>query len=146
MKIILLQDIKNVGEKYEVKNVADGYARNFLLPRNLALIATSENLKKINKIKEIEEKKHNELIKFLKETADQISKIKLKFYLKSGENGEIFGAINKKDVEEALFQKFNRKFVVEMEKLKSFGEFKVKVKLGENIETFITIEIIPQSH
>jgi large subunit ribosomal protein L9 len=145
MKVILLQDLKNLGKKYEVKEVADGYARNFLFPHNLAIAATLENLKNIQKIKETEEKKHNELIKKLNEIAEQISKTKLKFYLKSGKNGEIFGAIHKKDIEEALFQKFQEHFIMEMEKsLKAFGEFQIKVKLGENIKAILNVEIIAQ--
>jgi len=145
MKVILLQDLKNLGKKYEVKEVADGYARNFLFPHNLAIAATLENLKNIQKIKETEEKKHNELIKKLNEIAEQISKTKLKFYLKSGKNGEIFGAIHKKDIEEALFQKFQEHFIIEMEKpLKAFGEFQIKVKLGENIKAILNVEIIAQ--
>jgi len=145
MKVILLKDIKNLGEKYSIKEVSDGYARNYLLPKKLAIVANEKNLAEIKKIKDAEIKKRQENLKKIDEIIDKLSKETIEFSLKVGKNGEIFGGINKKEIEKKLQEKFNyQNFEVKIEKpIKMIGECELKVKLGENKETNLKIKINP---
>ena len=90
MKVILLQDIKNVGKKDEIINANDGYARNFLFPKNLALEATKDNLLKLQAKKESVAHKKNLEIEEYKKQAEIINKLTLQIKVKAGENGKIF--------------------------------------------------------
>lgn len=96
MKVILLQDIKNVGKKDEIINANDGYARNFLFPKNLALEATKDNLLKLQAKKDSKAHKKNLEIEEFKKQAEIINKLTLEIKVKAGENGKIFGRSNTK--------------------------------------------------
>ncbi len=91
MKVILLQDIKNVGKKDEIINANDGYARNFLFPKNLAQEATKDNLLKLQARKDSKAHKKSLEIEEFKKQAEIINKITLEIKVKAGENGKIFG-------------------------------------------------------
>lgn len=144
MKIILLKDVKELGKKYEVKEVKDGYARNFLLPRNLAIVASKENLKKLEEWKKKEEEQQKKLIKELNDLAQKISQTILTFNLKVGESGEIFGSITKVEIEEKLKEVLAIKTSVEVElekPLKTLGENTVIVNLGKGVKSTLKIVI-----
>ena len=102
MKVILLQDIKNVGKKEEIINANDGYARNFLFPKNLAVEATKDNLAKLQAKKTSEANKKQAEINANKEIASKLEKIELKILAKAGANGKIFGGITSKEISEEL--------------------------------------------
>lgn len=148
MKVILLEEIKNLGKKFDIKEVADGYARNFLFPNNLAIAATSTNLKKIEEIKKRLEKENEETIKHLQSIARKISETKIEFSLKIDKEGNVFGSVNK----EMILRAFREHNLVTKERvnilidhpIKELGEHKLKAKLGKGIETEFSIVVQPQ--
>ena len=107
MKVILLQDIKNVGKKDEIINANDGYARNFLFPKNLALEATKDNLLKLQAKKASQAHKKNLEIEEFKKQAEKINNITLTLNVKAGENGKIFGGITAKEISQELKKQQN---------------------------------------
>ena len=146
MKVILTQDIKSVGKKDDIINANDGYARNYLLPRKLAVEANSENMAKLkgrqdsaNYKKEQEKEKANEL-------KEKISKITLKVTVKAGENGKIFGSITSKEIATELKNQYNieidKKKILLKEAIKETGIFNIDVKLYEGIIGKIKVNIV----
>lgn len=137
MKVILLEDVKNVGKKGEVVNAKDGYARNFLFPRNLAIEAIPSNLKKLENEKRIQAEKEKELFDEAKKLEDELAKITIVLKSKVGENGKLFGSITNKEIAENLESEKGisidkRKFELK-EAIKSVGEYSVKVKLHPKV-------------
>lgn len=142
MKVIVLEDVKGLGRKFEIKNVSDGYARNFLLPRKLVQIATNEAIKRLNQQKEIFEKEHHELLSKLKEEAAKISGQRLVFKLATGDKNEVFGSVNERDIELELKEKGFANIKAYLPKaLKSIGEQEVEVDLGEGIKAKVKVEV-----
>ncbi len=143
MKIILLKDSKSIGKKGEIKNVADGYARNFLLPQKIAQIATEEDIKKnrIQQDKEAEKQKieREKAEKILKKL--QTKKISLTTRQKKG---KLFGSITAKKIAEA-FKKENLSIPVESiiikENIKRIGEHEIEIKLGADVKGKVKIEV-----
>ncbi len=146
MKLILLENIKGVGKKDEIITANDGYARNYLLPKKLALEANNENLSKLkakqssNEHKRQEEKTEAEVMK------DKLSKILLKIEVKAGENGKIFGGVTAKEVSEQLNQQYkyniDKKKIDIKETIKTLGIFNIDVKLYEGVIGTLKIDII----
>lgn len=145
MKVILLSDIKNVGKKDEILNANDGYARNFLFPKKLAVEATPDNLKKLKDKKDSEAHKKELDKQKAKETAEKINKLELILKVKAGENGKIFGGITAKEISEELKKQNNievdKKKIVLSETIKTLGRFSVDIKLYEGISAKLTIDI-----
>lgn len=143
MKIILLQDVRGVGIKHDVKDVADGYARNFLFPNKLAEPATPAALKKLEGLKAEMDKDEKELIKKLQEAARKINETALEFQLKTGEDGSVFGSITKeqilKAVRDAGFVTKERVDVELDQPIKKLGEHKVAVDLKKGIKAELKI-------
>ncbi len=102
MKVIFLSDVRNVGKKYEIKEVSDGYARNFLLPNRLAEPATATAVKKVESMKAEHEKEDRELIARLEAIAAKIAGTKLQFAVKTDRSGAVFGSVNKESILKAL--------------------------------------------
>lgn len=145
MKVILLDNIKGVGKKDEVINASDGYARNFLFPRKLAVEANTENMSKLkNKQDSVQHKKNLE-----KEKAEDIAKklkdITVNIKVKAGDNGRIFGGVTSKEISENLKQQFkidiDKKKIVLNETIKNIGVFNVSVKLFEGIVGNLKINV-----
>ena len=137
MKVILLDNIKGVGKKDEVINASDGYARNFLFPKKLAVEANAENIGKLkNKQASVQYKKDVEKEK-AEEIANKIKDITLTIKVKSGENGRIFGGVTSKEISENLKQQYkieiDKKKIVLNETIKNLGVFNVSIKLFEGI-------------
>jgi large subunit ribosomal protein L9 len=102
MKVIFLGDVKNVGKKYDIKDVSAGYARNFLLPGKLAEIATPEAIKKLDSMKAAHEKEDKEAVAHLESLAKRINEIKIQFELKADKSGVAFGSVNKETILKAM--------------------------------------------
>ncbi len=142
MRIIFLQDVENLGKKYEVKEVADGYARNFLIPRGLAKIATTETLKWLAAQKEIEEKRAEEALKKTQELAAQIEGLEVIIPVKVGEEQQLFESITSQKISEKLKEmgfKIKKEQIDLPEPLKELGEWPAKVKFEHNLEAEIRI-------
>ncbi|CDD27337.1 50S ribosomal protein L9 [Clostridium sp. CAG:452] len=148
MKVILLQDIKNVGKKDEIINANDGYARNFLFPKKLALEATKDNLLKLQAKKDSQAHKKSLEIEEFKKQAEKINNITLDLKVKAGENGKIFGGITAKEISQELKNKQNmdidKKKIVLKETIKNIGRFSVDIKFGEGINAKLTVDIQPE--
>ena len=148
MKVILLQDVKGKGKKGQLINVSDGYARNFLLPKKLAVEATADNL---NTMK-LQEKARLAQIEREKEEARQIA-AKLegctaKVSARAGENGKLFGSVTSKEIAEALEAQaglsIEKNKIVLPDPIKSFGTFEIKCKLGYEISGTIHVVVAEQ--
>lgn len=135
MKVILLQNVTNVGKKDEVKDVKDGFAANFLIPKKLAILAIPKELEKLRKIKELEEQRKKAEEEKLKELAKKIEGITLETTEKADENGTLYGGVDKKRIAELLSEKG---FEIDEGKIKLFSHLK---KIGEQE---IEIEVLPQ--
>lgn len=146
MKVILLDNIKGVGKKDEIINASDGYARNYLLPKKLAVEANAENMSKLNNKKESANYKKDQEKQQAEELAKKLKGIMLKIKVKAGENGKIFGGVTSKEISENLKSQYN--FVVDKKKIelkdtiKTLGSFNVTVKLYEGILADLKVEVI----
>ena len=146
MKVILLQDVKNVGKKGDVVNSSDGYARNYLFPRKLAEEATDSNLHVLNAKKETERRKKLAEIEAAQKLAEELKGKEIKIETKSGDNGKLFGAITSKDVAELIKKQYkievDKKKVV-MDTIKLAGTYEVEIKLYPEVPTKMTVIIVP---
>ncbi|MBT7470214.1 MAG: 50S ribosomal protein L9 [Candidatus Cloacimonetes bacterium] len=144
MKIILASDIASLGQAGDIVNVANGYARNYLLPQNLAVLATKGNLSRIEKIKKEAEIKRLVLENEYKALAKQIEGVELSFTRKADDDEHLFGSVSEFDIVNALVEKGIQvqKRNVHMKKhLKEVGEFEVVIHLAAGIETNIKIKV-----
>lgn len=145
MKIILTKDIEKVGNQGDIKNVADGFFRNFLLPKKLAIPATETNLKIWElKRKQILEKRQRELQK-LKEVAKILESTTVSFKIKSKMEGKVFGSITREDLIKKIQQEkdilLDKSNLSNYNPLKEEGVVKVEVVLDPDIKTFFTVKL-----
>ncbi len=148
MKVILKSDIKGVGKKDEIINANDGYARNFLFPKDLAVEANSENLAKLKAKKDGESYHRAQELEFARKQAEKIQKLTLTLNVKAGENGKIFGGITAKEIAESLKKQYDidvdKKKIEVKETIKTLGRFNVEIKLFEGVIAKLTLNIIPE--
>ena len=148
MKVILKADIKGVGKKDQIINASDGYARNFLFPKNLAVEANNENMAKLKAKQDANAFRKSQEKEEAKKIADKLSKILLKVEVRSGENGKIFGGVSSKEIAENLKEKYNiiidKKKIELKETIKEIGERKVDIKLYEGVVGSLKIDVIPK--
>lgn len=146
MKVILLADIKTLGKKGEVKNVADGYASNLLIPRGLAKKVDASAINDSNQDKAAYQFRHEELLREAAATKAKIDSLTLVFKLKFGNNGKAFGGISSKEVEGELLArgiKIDRKKIELQDTLKAAGGYNAKIRLYDNVTA--TLKIIIES-
>ena len=144
MKVIFLKDVENIGKKYEIKNVKDGYARNFLIPKELAVPATEDSLEWLKVQKEIQEKEAEDSLKKAQENASKIDGLEVIISVKVGENEQLFESVNAQKISEKLKEMGIdiKKSQIELkEPIKELGEFPTKVKLEHNLEVEIRVII-----
>ena len=149
MRVILLQNIENLGKKYEVKDVKDGYARNFLIPQGLVKPATKEALKWLESQKETEQKKAEEELKKAQELASQIDGIEVIIPVKVGEEGQLFEKINSQKIAEKMKElgfDINKERIILEEPIGELGEFPIKVKFEHNLESEIRVIITEEKN
>lgn len=148
MKVILTQDIKSVGKKGQVLDASDGYARNFLLPKKLAVLADASNLNELKTKQEANKYKRDMTMANAKELAEKMKKFELVFKIKAGENGKTFGSVTAKDIANEL----NRKYFVEVDKkkvglddaIKTVGVYNIEIKLFEGINGILRVNVIAE--
>ncbi|MCD8322955.1 MAG: 50S ribosomal protein L9 [Oscillospiraceae bacterium] len=145
MKVILQKDIKGQGKKGELKEVSDGYGRNYLLPRGLAIEATKDNLNAMR----LQDKARQAQIAREKaqaqEYAERLGGVIVHVKAKAGSGGRLFGAVTSKEISEALEaqhgMKIEKNQIVQTEPIKQFGTFQVKCKLGYEISGIINVMV-----
>lgn len=146
MKVILLKDDKKLGKKGDVIEASDGYARNFLLPRKIAELATDNNMHILNAKKAIERKEKLAEIEAAQKLANDLKDKVVNIKTKSGENGKLFGAITNKDVatviEKDFGVKIDKKKII-MDTIKIAGTYTIEVKLYPEISTKMKVMVVP---
>ncbi|MEK7630194.1 MAG: 50S ribosomal protein L9 [Patescibacteria group bacterium] len=141
MRVIILQDIKGLGKKYEVKEIADGYVRNFLLPKKLVMIATPNTLEKLKRQKEILTAEHDALLKKLEVDASRLNGLTAEFGLKTGKKGEVFGSIGEREIGNFLKNNGFKNFKILLEHpIKTIGDHKVNIDFGGGIKTDLKVK------
>lgn len=145
MKVILLQDVKGSGKKGELVTVSDGYARNFLLPRNLAKEANAQAMNEYNNAEQAKQFKIDSAIKAANDAKDKIEGKPVKIMAKAGKAGKLFGSVTAKEVSDELSTKFGvkvdkRKITINGD-IKSFGTFQAEVKLYTGITATVNIVV-----
>lgn len=142
MKVILLQDVDKIGKKYEIKEVKDGYARNFLIPKGLAKLATKEVLLWLETQKEIEGQKAEEELKKIQEIASAVDDQEIIISVRTGDQDQLFESITAQKISEKLKEAgFNiKKSQIDLPNpIKESGEFPVKIKFEHNLEAEIKV-------
>lgn len=148
MKVILLQDVKKLGKKGDVVSTSDGYARNFLFPRNLAQEATDSNLHVLNAKKDVERRKKTAEIEAAQKLADNLRDKVVKIDAKAGDSGKLFGAITSKDIADKINDQFNVKVdkkKIVMDTIKIAGTYNIEVKLYPEVSTKMKVMVSPIS-
>ena len=145
MKVILQQDVKGQGKKGQLIEASDGYARNFLLPRKLAVEATAENVNKMKKQDEAKREREAAEKAEAQALAARLESIQVIIRAKAGAGGKLFGSVTGKDVSEALKAQhgvdINKTKIVQDDPIKSFGSFELKCKLGYEVSGVIHVVV-----
>jgi large subunit ribosomal protein L9 len=135
MKVLLIKDVKGLGKAGEIKNAKDGYARNYLIPKGFAKLATPEVIKEWEEEQKRKEEELKKELAKLNELKEKIENTTLVIKHKLGANGQLYGAITNKEVAEALKEKgieIDKKHI-EMKQIKTVGEYNIDIKLGHGI-------------
>lgn len=148
MKVILTQDIKSVGKKGQIINASDGYARNYLLPKKLAVVADNANLNELKTKQDANKYKKDMSRASAEELAQKMKSFEITFKIKAGENGKTFGSVTAKDIAESL----NKKYFVEVDKkkielndaIKTIGTYQIDIKLFEGIVGKLKVNVIAE--
>lgn len=147
MKVILRQDIRGLGNQGDVKDVSDGHARNFLLPRNMVWEANNSNLKLLEKEKAKFEKRKLETLQAAKDQAAEIEKLSATIEVKAGEGGKLFGSVTNADIAgalEAKGHKIDKHNILLDNPIKEVGVFSVGVKLHPDVTAKAKIWIVEE--
>lgn len=145
MKVILKEDVKGIGPAGTLADVSPGYARNYLIPKGLALAATSKNVKTLEKQKAEIMKKVDKERKRVEALGQRLAQTRVVVAKQAGEGGKLFGSVTTKDIAEALVQQgieVDKKKVVIEEPIKALGSYKVKVKLPFKIEAPLQVDVV----
>ena len=148
MEVILKEDVVNLGHRGDVVKVADGYARNFLLPRKLAMQATQANKAVIEQMKAAAARRAATEKAQAEEFAVKLTPVALSFTRKSGENGQLFGSVTSADIASDLEAKgfeIDRRKIQLDESLKSVGEFSVAIKLYREVTAHIKVQVVAEA-
>ena len=146
MKVIFQTDVRGQGKKGEMKEVSDGYARNYLLPRKLAVEANTDNL---NAFKLKEKAKAAQIAKEkaqAEENARRLQGVVVKISAKAGSAGKLFGAVTSKEISDALKEQFDidieKNKIVQADPIKNYGSYEVKCKLGHEVSAVIHVMVV----
>jgi len=147
MKVILREDVKNLGHMGEVVNVSDGYARNFLLPKKFAVEANTKNLKEFQHNKKVIAERAAKIKESFKTSAEKLSAVSLTIKAKTGEDDKLFGSVTNMNIAEALTAEgydIDKKKIVLDEPIKRLGEYSVTIKLHPEISTQIKVQVVQE--
>ena len=148
MKVILMQDVKGKGKKGQMIDVAEGYARNFLLPQKLAVLATTDAMNTMNLQAKAKAKADAEAKAAAMEIAGKLKSCQVKIAAKGGNGGKLFGAVTGKEISAALKEQYgmeiDSKKLVLSEPIKSFGGYEVKAKLGFEISGTVQVLVVEE--
>jgi large subunit ribosomal protein L9 len=147
MEVILREDIEKLGSRGQVIKVADGYARNFLLPKRLAVAATGANRKIVEQERQAHLRKEAKLQTEAEDLSKLLTGVSVTIAQKAGENDQLFGSVTSKDVAEALEGKsftIDRRKIQLEEPIKQLGEFKVPVRLHKDVIAEITVNVVKE--
>jgi len=146
MKVILSEDVKNLGLMGEVVNVSDGYARNFLFPKKFAVEANTKNIKEFEHNKKIITERAAKIKESFKSIADKLSSLSLTIKAKTGEDDKLFGSVTNMNIAEALALEgydIDKKKIV-MDPIKRLGEYSVTIKLHTNLSAEVKVQVVQE--
>lgn len=145
MKVVLNQDVKGTGKKGQTVEVSDGYARNFLLRKNLAIEATQQNINNAEAKAKAEKHRQEQLLQQAKEQAAKLEGQQVTLKVKTGETGKLFGAVTNKEIADVLQKQFgyelDKKKIVLAEPIKQTGSYQVELKPYANVSCKITVTV-----
>jgi large subunit ribosomal protein L9 len=147
MEVILREDVDNLGHRGQMVKVAPGYARNFLLPKKLAMEATNANKKIVEQVKEAALRREAKEVGQAQELAKMMSSMTLTLKAKAGENDHLFGSITSQDIQRALeAQKYtiDRRKIQLAEPIRALGEYKVPVRLHREVTTELAVNVVKE--
>jgi len=147
MKVILKEDIKHVGKMGQIVDVADGYARNYLIPKGLVTEASTKNIKFLEHEKRIIQEKSKKIRNSAQDLAHRISSLTISIKAKAGEEGKLFGSITTMDVAEALQKEgveIDKKKISLEEPIKRLGSYTVNIKLHSDVSAPLNIQIVEE--
>jgi large subunit ribosomal protein L9 len=146
MKVLLLKDVKGTGKAGEVKDVKDGYGKNFLIAKGFALHATDEVIANYEEEQKLKKEQEDKEIAQAQKLAEQLNSTKLAIKHKVGANGHLIGSVTNKEISEALVEQFNieidKKAITLKDKIKAAGIFEVDCKLGHAVHASLKVDII----
>ncbi len=148
MKVILQQDVKGQGKKGQMVEVSEGYARNFLLPRKIAIPATADAINTMNLKEKAKKAEEARLKAEAEEIAEKLKECQVKLTARAGSGGKLFGAVTTKEISEGLMKQYNidvpkQKLVLE-DPIKSFGNYQVKAKLGFEVSGTVYVSVFEE--
>ena len=147
MKVILREDVDKLGKAGEVVKVADGFGRNFLIPKNFAVQANPRNLKALEHDRAVIEARAKKARKAAEGQAEKLAAVSLTLAARAGEEGKLFGAITSRDIAEALEKAgvaVDRKLVQLAEPIKQLGDYKVKVRLSSELLPEVSVSVVAE--
>jgi large subunit ribosomal protein L9 len=147
MKIILREDVEKLGKAGEVVKVKDGYGRNYLIPRQLAVLANVRNMKSLDHDRRTIETRAKKTRKTAESTAATLSAVALTLSAKAGEEGKLFGAITSRDIADALGKAgviVDRKSIQLADPIKQVGDYKVKIRVAADVFPEISVSVVPE--
>ena len=147
MEVILKEDIANLGKMGDVVRVRDGYARNYLLPRGLVLVANKKNLKSFEHQKRVVASHKERVLKQAQTLAEKLSQVSLTMPVKTGEEGKLFGSVTNIDIEKALKAKgfeVERRRIHLSEPIKALGDYEVPIRLAADVTTTVKVSVVPE--
>ena len=147
MKVILLKDVKSLGKKGDLVNASDGYARNYLIPKKLAEQATENNVHILNKKKEAERRQKLKELEEAQKLAKSLMGKEIKFKVKIGENGRLFGSITSKDISEKLKEQYNMdidKKKIVAETIRQTGVYEAEIKIYPEVSTKVKVSVLEE--
>ncbi len=148
MEVILQEDVENLGEIGDIVKVKDGYARNYLLPRGLALTASRRNVRVLEHQKRLTAKKRERAQRNANAVRDRLSSLTLSITARAGEEDKLFGSVTNIDIEKALQAQnvtIDRRKIVLTEPIKQLGTYTVPIRLSRDVEASITVQVRPES-